>query len=70
MCMGLKEIVAIREFTTFTPEGLVKKIYEVTFTTEKAPGEFTIEIDAEEYTAELAKQLAAKRAKEIDEAIG
>ena len=68
--MGLKEITAIRQYTDFTVDGKVRKMYEVTFTTEKAEGEFTLDITVEEYTAEKAREMAAARADEIDAAIG
>jgi len=67
--MGLKKIVGIRQYTTFTPAGKVQKMYEVTFTTEKAEGEFTFDIPKDEYSAEKAVQMATGRAEEIDAAI-
>lgn len=67
--MGLKEIVGIRQYTTFTPAGKVMKMYEVTFTTERTEGEFTLDIPMDEYTAEKAVQLARARADQIDAAI-
>ena len=68
--MGLKEIVSIRQYTTFTPAGKVTKMYEVKFTTEKTEGEFTFDIPAEKYTAEKAVATARARAEEIDKSIG
>ena len=68
--MGLKEIVGIRQYTTFTPAGKFVKMYEVKFTTEKAVGEFTLNIPRDEYTAEKAVGQARARAEQIDEAIG
>lgn len=67
--MGLKKIRSIRQFTDFDVDGKIVKKYEVTFTTEKTEGEFTLEIPAEEYTAKLAKDLATARATEIDQAV-
>lgn len=64
--MGLKEVTGVRQFTTFTREGLVKRIYELSFTTEKTAGEFTLEIAADDYTAELGKKMAKEKAEEID----
>lgn len=68
--MGLKAITAVRQFTTFTPEGKVQKIYEISFTTEKTVGEFSFEMPVEEYTAANARKLATDKANEIDQAVG
>ena len=68
--MGLKEITAIRQFTDFTVDGKVRKMYEVTFTTQKAEGEFTLDLTVEEYTAEKARERAAAQAVDIDAVIG
>ena len=68
--MGLKEIVGIRQYTTFTPAGKVVKMYEVTFTTDKTEGEFTFDIEKDDYTAKKAMGMAQTRAEEIDAAIG
>ena len=68
--MGLKEIVGIRQYTSFTPAGRVQKMYEVTFTTEKSEFEYTFDILKEEYTAEKAVTEAKARAEQIDAAIG
>lgn len=68
--MGLKEITSIRQYTDFTIDGKVRMMYEVTFTTEKVEGEFTVDILRDEYTAEGARALAVARADEIDAAIG
>ena len=68
--MGLKRIVGIRQYTTFTPAGKIQKMYEVTFETEKAEGEFTFDVPADEYSAEKALESAKARAEEIDAAIG
>jgi len=68
--MGLKKVVGIRQYTSFTPAGKVVKMYEVKFTTEKAEGEFTLDIPMDEYTAKKAMGMAQARAEEIDAAIG
>ena len=68
--MGLKEIVHIRQYTDFDPDGKIQLMYEVTFTTEKTAGSFTLDIKREEYTAEKARELAVLRAEEIDRAVG
>lgn len=68
--MGLKEVKAVREFLTFTPEGMIQKIYRISFTTEKTPGEFTVEMPIEEFTPEKARKLAEERAAEIDRVVG
>ena len=68
--MGLKGIVGIRQYTSFTPAGKVAKMYEVKFTTEKTEGEFTFDVPQDEYTAEDALAVARARAVEIDKAVG
>ncbi|GAI18485.1 unnamed protein product [marine sediment metagenome] len=68
--MGLKKIVGIRQYTTFTPAGKVQKMYEVTFTTEKTEGEFTFDIPVDKYEAKLAMGMAQEKADEIDKAMG
>lgn len=68
--MGLKEIKHIRQYTDFDVDGKMFRAYEVTFTTEKTLGEFTVDIPIKEYTAEAAKDLASLRAIEIDKAVG
>ena len=68
--MGLKKIVGIRQYTTFTPAGRVVKMYEVTYTTEKSEFEYTFDIPVDEYTAKKAIGMAETRAEAIDEAIG
>ena len=68
--MGLKRLVGIRQYTTFTPAGKILKMYEVTFTTEKTEGEFTFDIPKDEYDPKLATGTAKAKADEIDAAIG
>ena len=68
--MGLKKVVGIRQYTSFTPAGKVVKMYEVKFTTEKTEGEFTFDVPQDEYTAEDALAVARARAAEIDKAMG
>ena len=68
--MGLKRIVGIRQYTTFTPAGKILKMYEVTFETEKTEGEFTFDVPRDEYDADLVKGTASVKADEIDAAIG
>ena len=68
--MGLKKIVGIRQYTSFTPAGKVQKMYEVTFTTEKTEGEFTWDIPVDEYDPDAVKATVEAKADEIDAAIG
>ena len=68
--MGLKEIRRIRQYTDFDVDGKVVRMYEVTFTTEKTEGEFTLDIKVVDYTAEKARELAEARADQIDQAVG
>jgi len=68
--MGLKEITRVRQYTDFDADGRVQMMYEVTFTTEKTEGTFTLNIKRDDYTAEKAKELAAAQAEEIDKAVG
>lgn len=67
--MGLNEIVGVRQYTTFDGAGKVQKMYEVTFTTQKAKGEFTFDVPRDEYSAKAAVERAQLLAEEIDEAI-
>lgn len=67
--MGLKKIVGIRQYTTFTPAGKVLKMYEVTFTTKKTAGEFTLDIPKDEYDPDVVKEQATVKAEAIDSAI-
>ena len=67
--MGLKEIRSVRQYTDFDVDGKVVKMYEVTFTTDKTEGEFTLDLKADEYTAEKARLQASERAEEIDKAV-
>lgn len=68
--MGLKKIVGIRQYTSFTPAGKVVRMYEVKFTTEKTEGEFTFDVPQDEYNAEDALAVARGHAVEIDKAVG
>lgn len=68
--MGLKEIKHIRQYTDFDVDGKMFRAYEITFTTEKTLGEFTLEIPAADYSAEMARDMAAAEAEEIDKAVG
>ncbi|MBA7619394.1 hypothetical protein ES703_26733 [subsurface metagenome] len=68
--MGLKRIVGIRQYTTFTPAGKMVKMYQVTFETEKTEGEFTFDIPKDKYDPDLVKGTAKLKADEIDAAIG
>ncbi len=68
--MGLKEITRVRQYTDFDVDGKAFRAYEITFRTEKTEGTFTLDMKADEYTAEKAKDLATARAKEIDKAVG
>lgn len=68
--MGLKEIIAIRQYIDFDVDGIAFRAYEVKFTTEKTEGRFTVNILADEYTPEKARELASQKADEIDEVIG
>ncbi len=70
MKTGLKKIVGIRQYTTFTPSGKVMKMYEVTFTTKKSEGEFTFDIERDEYDPDMVKDMAKVKADKIDAALG
>lgn len=67
--MGLKAIKGIRQYVDFDADGKVRKMYEVTFTTERSAGSFTLDVPEAEYTAEKARAAAEVRAGEIDRAI-
>ncbi|MBA7555608.1 hypothetical protein ES705_48279 [subsurface metagenome] len=68
--LGLKEIRRIRQYTDFDVDGKIMRMYEMTFTTEKTEGEFTLDVKADVYTPEVARKLVAAKAEEIDKAIG
>jgi len=68
--LGLKEITRVRQYLDFDVDGKAFKAYEITFTTEKTEGTFTLDMKVDEYTAEKAKDLAGARAEEIDKAVG
>jgi len=68
--MGLKRIVGIRQYTTFTPAGKMVKMYQVTYTTEKTDGVFTFDVPRDDYAAAKAIEMATARAEEIDAAMG
>jgi len=68
--MGLKRIVGIRQYTTFTPAGKILKMFEVKFETEKTEGEFTFDVPVDKYEAKLAMSMAQEKADSIDAAIG
>lgn len=68
--MGLKSIVGVRQFTTFTTAGKLQKMYQVSYTTVKADGVFTFDMPKDEYTSAKAIEMAKARAEEIDAAIG
>ena len=68
--MGLNEITRVREYTDFDADGRIQMMYEVTFTTEKTEGTFTLNIKRDDYTAAHARELAEAQAEEIDKAVG
>ena len=68
--MGLKEILGIRQYIDFDSDGKAFRAYEVKFTTEKTEGTFTLDMRADDYTAEKAREMAKARADEIDKAVG
>ena len=68
--MGLNEILGVRQYTDFDPDGKVRIMYEVTFTTEKTEGDFTFDIPKDEYDPDLVKGRVKALADEIDKPIG
>jgi len=68
--MGLKRIVGIRQYTTFTPAGKVQKMFEVKFETQKTEGEFTFDVPVDKYDPNLVVNMAQEKADSIDAAIG
>ena len=68
--MALKELVGVRQFTTFTSAGKIQKMYQVTFTTDKTDGTFTFDVPRDDYSAAKAIAMAKARAEDIDKAIG
>ena len=67
--MGLKEIVGIRQYTTFNAAGKIQKMYEVKYTTQKTRGEFTFDVPKDEYKPDAVMQMARQHADAIDAAI-
>ena len=68
--MGLRGKLKIREYVDFDVDGKAFRAYEITFRTERTEGEFTLNMRADEFTAEGARKLAEAKAKEIDKAVG
>jgi len=68
--LGLKEIIAIRQYVDFDDDGIMFRAFEVKFTTEKTAGRFVVNIRVADYTPEKARELASQKADEIDEVIG
>jgi hypothetical protein len=66
--MGLNEILDIQETQVPGPQGNLETTFRVVFTTEQASGSFTVDIPAEDFTPEVARQQASERADEIDAA--
>jgi len=54
----------------FDVDGKMFRAMEITFRTEKTEGEFKLDMRADEYTAEKARELAEAQAEEIDKAVG
>lgn len=67
--MGLQEIVDIRETTSVDAQGGLETVFQVVFTTEETSGSKTIEIPADEFSPDVARQRAQERAEELDQAI-
>ena len=68
--MGLRGKLKIRQYVDFDVDGKMFRVHEITFRTEKTEGEFKLDMRADEYTAEKARELAEAQAKEIDKAVG
>lgn len=66
--MGLAEIIDIVEVRQPGPTGELQTVFRVTFTTERTSGSFTVEIPADEFAPDVARQRAQERAQEIDAA--
>jgi hypothetical protein len=64
--MGLNEVIDVTETQQPGPQGELQQIFQVTFTTERASGSFSIDIPASDFSPESARQRAAERAEEID----
>jgi hypothetical protein len=66
--MGLSEILDIDETQQVGPQGELQRVYRVTFLTQETSGSKTVDIPAEDFTPELARQRAEQQAAEIDQA--
>jgi hypothetical protein len=68
--MGLSEILDIAETQQVGPQGDLQRVFRVTFLTEETSGSKTVDITADEFSPELARQRAQEQAQEIDAAFG
>ncbi|MBA7482672.1 hypothetical protein ES707_18166 [subsurface metagenome] len=68
--MGVRGKLKIRQYIDFDVDGKMFRAMEIKFRTEKTEGEFVVTMRADEFTAELARELAEAKAEEIDKAVG
>lgn len=66
--MGLDELLDIDEIQVPGATGELQRTFEVSFTTEQTSGSKTIQIPADEFTPDVARQRASEEAEEIDAA--
>lgn len=66
--MGLDEILDITETQEPGPQGELRRVFVVSFTTEQTSGSKTVRIPAADFSPELARERAQQRAEEIDAA--
>jgi len=68
--MGLNEVIDVQQTQQPNEQGELVRVFRVVFTTEQASGSFDIDIPADEFSPQAARQRAAERAEEIDAAFG
>lgn len=64
--MGLNEVIDVDETQQPNAQGELERVFRVTFTTEQTSGAKTVDIPADDFSPEQARQRAAERAEEID----
>lgn len=68
--MALEEIIDIAEIRQPGPTGELETFERVTFTTEETSGSFVVDIPEEDFSPDVARDMAADKAEEIDAAFG
>jgi len=69
MSMGLADILDITETQVPNAQGELQRTFRVSFTTEETSGAKTIQIPADEFTPDRAREQAEQEAEAIDAAL-